>query len=782
MSDYRQIETGDVPNRPEIHPLKKLEDYQNLSANDINARYMRVIDHQLSTATYFSNKVKNPSTYLSTELENYATVYGDEEGEDAKDTKIREVKLARQIHRFEPLVSTGIKRLVSFTVTPGSYENVEEPEFAQILTYWLKNVTALDELPQFAKGMPGIQVVLGRFVRRLLIDGDLITSENWEKVKVPLVSDTGTIKYKRVSLPTRLDIHDVLSIDIPELPALYGREIIKIRVPESLVELLKKESKTPSEKLVVEQLDPEIVRQIKGGSETVNLFPGEKKIPSLTSHIKLDDDDFIRFGRSFLLPSFEPVAKKHRIRALDEATITGMINRLTIIKAGIIDTGNNNVTITPERLMALEDLISKPKTNELIIWPGDDISVLDIGADGKVFEYTNRYEHVDRDILAALGIPRILIDGYSETRTDNAYVSFSGLREFLTQDIRNMRLVPFMERIGRAIAEENKYKAEYPTFKFSRMNLHDPEMLLAYSKFYYDRGMTSQKTTLADGGFEFETEKDRRDFESENGIVEEHGIPILPFNSDPSKNPGSPPTKEETLTEEDTDDVAASVKTNKELAIASLKDDIRTLYETHTQRILNRVEKDNISKSAILGALIVLFGNLKSISSKHVEDMYKDSLEKDISQDPETLEKTIFWVEESYDSWYDSLSEKIDELDNGLDLEVKLAAFTVIFSSALAQRIHKYEVSFSKKAEIAAKVTSSIARGKTWGTWETSFVNSCPYCEAMHGKSMPIGEIAERIPVHPACNCSYIEHTSKPKNADTNIPKKDPNNWSKISS
>ena len=778
-------ETGKMPAKP-IIPLASLEEYQKLSAEQRQGRYVNVLTHQLTKATFFSSNVPEPSQYLLDDLERFAGSYQIGDGGSVPDAKSRELQLARRIYIFESLVSTAIKRLVSFAVTPVSFENIQDSDFGQIINFWLNNLTAIDEQQQYAKGMPGIQAALRKIVRRLLIDGDVIVTETWSKVKVPIVNGT-SVSYKSFSLPTRLEVHDLANITIDELSALYGREVIKLKVPQSLIELVKKEEKSKDEKLLIEQINPDIIKQIKDGEEEVQLYDTSKpKNQSLTTHLKIEDDDFAVYGRSYLLPAFEAVARKHRLKALDEATIAGMINRITIIKAGMIDAVNSATTITPERLQALENLISEPKTNELLIWPGDDIDVLDIGSDGKIFSFEGRYDHVDREILAALGLPRILIDGYSETRTDNAYVSFSGVVEFLNQDVRNAVILPFLTRLVRNIAEENgKYKNEFPVAQMSRMNLHDPEHLRAQSQFYYDRGLVSEKTTLGDGGFDFEVERARRERESTEGISSQYGIPILPFNSDPAKNPGGRPTNVDKNTQPDgpntNTDQTSSQDTTASLAHAAidLKSYIRDTFDSHTNKILDRVESKDISKKAVLGALIVLFGSLESRSLNFISESYNEFLEGADSDDDIRLKINKF-VSDSYGSWQSALSDEIDKIDFSLPAVEKAAALAVIFASSLSRHIHKYDVAFRRKAEISAKVTISKAGGKTWATWETSFENSCGFCEEMHGKSMPIEDIVDLIPAHPNCSCSYVDHSSKPSGADTDIPNKDPNDWGKV--
>ena len=80
--------------------LATAEEYDALSPEDIKDRYLYVLNHQLSKASYFSKKVKLPSDYLAEELTRFASSSGIMEGIDSHATKQKEVELARNVVRF----------------------------------------------------------------------------------------------------------------------------------------------------------------------------------------------------------------------------------------------------------------------------------------------------------------------------------------------------------------------------------------------------------------------------------------------------------------------------------------------------------------------------------------------------------------------------------------------------------------------------------------------------------------------------------------------------------
>ena len=55
-----------------------------------------------------------------------------------------------------------------------------------------------------------------------------------------------------------------------------------------------------------------------------------------------------------------------------------------ILSLGEIPLKTEEGIIAPHRLAVLERLITQPKVNNLLLWPGDDISVVDISPDSEI--------------------------------------------------------------------------------------------------------------------------------------------------------------------------------------------------------------------------------------------------------------------------------------------------------------------------------------------------------------------------------------------------------------
>ena len=766
-------------------PLGTLEEYEALSDDERSARYSMAIEHQLSKATYFSNKVKLPRSYLADQLLDFAGSSGSLFGGDSHETKQTELELARNLFRFEPLVSTAVKRLVSFTVTPGSFEGIGDETLEGLVYFWAENLGMLNALGGYVKQGKGLQLFEEKFIRRLLIDGDVVVSETWESVPVPIQGRTKggkkSVKVKSFNLPTRLSIHNFSTLKVNEVSSLYNREVITMKAPDDLKQLLGKGQLTPEEKETLKQLPPHIIQQIKAGADNISLTD-TRAGESFVSHVKLGSEDYTPYGVSFLNSCFEPCARKYRLRQLDESIITGLINRLTIIKAGLISVDTGKTTITPNRLQQLEQLLSQPKTNELILWPGDDISVEDVGSDGKVLEIESRYDHVNGDILAAIGVPRVLIDGNSEfTGERGIYASFLGLREFIDQDLRNRRLVPYISDLLHRIAEKNNFKGEYPKYQMGRVNLADPEVLLNQAKFSYDRGLNSERSAITDSGGNWDIEYERRSFESKNGIINSFGIPELAFNEPADRSNSGPKTDTQKVSKPDTPS-----DTGSNAARAYLKDydygsTLESLYKQHTDRVVEQLNDDKVSEREIKAALIVLFGLMKRESSTYIANLYEDLVDNDVF-DVAVLSSATAWTAQQFDNWYDSLTSEIAKIfDTVEDRDLLIPLVAGVFARSISIRLNKYRMAIPSKVERAAQVSSSIAGGMAYATWVATIdEKTCEYCASLHGKSMEIAKVLELYPVHPECRCDYIEHTELPSDSDTDIPEKDPNNWSKV--
>jgi hypothetical protein len=215
---------------------------------------------------------------------------------------------------------------------------------------------------------------------------------------------------------------DPMWIDIPEAPTIIGNKQLYMKLDEDLQALLR--SGSEDGEAILDGLPPEIRGLIKRGVDKIPL-----PMDFLT-HIKRKGLGYQTWGIPFLTKAFGEFARKKKLQALDEATVDGLINQITVFKIGD-PKDESRQTWDPRRLRAFASLLSQPNHTNYLVWT-PDVDIVQVGPSESILSFDTKYEQVDKQILKAIGIPTVLLsgEGASADRAEgNAYVSLSALME-----------------------------------------------------------------------------------------------------------------------------------------------------------------------------------------------------------------------------------------------------------------------------------------------------------------------------------------------------------------
>jgi hypothetical protein len=262
---------------------------------------------------------------------------------------------------------------------------------------------------------------------------------------------------------------------------------------------------------------------------------GYRLNPTFIKHIKRKGRDYSAWGIPYLSRSFSAVASLRRLRRLDDATTEGLVNLVTIYKIG-----DKDFPASGPRMQAFRNLLSQPTPTKTLVWP-HDVSVEQVGPDGKVLAFEKKYVEPRQEILRALGVPAVLIDP-SIAKGADPWVAIISLSERL-QKHRN-EIAVWLEDLYHQIAENNGFPDIYPKVKWERMNLSNDMAIKNLIMQFYDRGLIDSKTALEESDYDYDSVLTRKKKQKKTKEDEFFVPPQLPFGG-PNEKPGEKgrPTK-----------------------------------------------------------------------------------------------------------------------------------------------------------------------------------------------------------------------------------------------
>jgi hypothetical protein len=410
----------------------------------------------------------------------------------------KQIQLSNQLYTWEGIVGSTIDLFVDFAITEFSLENIPKRSRERaVLEHVLKTVN--NESNNMETGM---KYLLREIAEDYFIAGNVFPFKGFEVVSGTDISDDRVKGTRGWNLPMSIYLLNPDQIEIPESRVLIGNKEVWLQIDEELVRLVEQDPNSEEAQNILSGLTPEMQAQLKRD--------GKVKLPEeLYSHIKRKSKGYLPWGRPYLTRAFGAIARKKKLEALDDSTIEGLINSVTIFKVGL-EKDEEWITWSAERQNNFISHLSNPNPSNWLVW-GPDVSVETVGPDGNILSFDNRYQQADRDILKALGIPTVLIsgEGASADRSENVWVSISGLLEKL-QTMRD-QLQNWLEELLFDVLVDNKMSTKNkPKIRWSRINLRDEKALREFVIAYYDRGILPIETTVKEAGYDWDTVKDLR--------------------------------------------------------------------------------------------------------------------------------------------------------------------------------------------------------------------------------------------------------------------------------
>lgn len=548
-----------------------------------------------------------------------------------------QIKLSRKLYMFDGILSTAIDILTEFPTTEFYIENVKDEKCKRLLNWWIEEVNR--DNPNTLKGL---QRVSRQIAHSFFVDGNAFPYETWS-----LITDEHNKKIKRKKLPMKITLLNPLSIDIPKDFVEFGFKIIKMKVSDDLIDIIRKQDKDrkPEEKELLKFVPKKILEL---SADRRRSWDGWIQLDTnYITHLKRKSQDYDVWGVPYLTRVFHVAASKERLRALDDSTTEGMVNFLTIFKIG---DPKNSKTWSQPRLQAFAGMLRNPAASNTLVW-AYDIDVITVGPKGDVLNFKDKYAQVNYDMLAALGIPEILFTGQgSQAGVWTAVLSMLERLEKFREDMK-----VYFEGIMRKICIENGFSNEYPKIRWARMRLRDERAAKNIVMALSDRGLLPFRTVLNELNYDFDTLRKMREEEREDGTEEifarRDNLPFSgnePEEKKEEKDKDNDEKKKNNIQDPKNED-GRPVTTNKDVFVKAVEQTILARADKiieDIEKILkkaNKVDKMELDNAIIYASILAEhdIGNaMKAVSEK------PDYLRQDIDIERESRHWKSIFVED----------------------------------------------------------------------------------------------------------------------------------------
>jgi len=205
-----------------------------------------------------------------------------------------------------------------------------------------------------------------------------------------------------------------------------------------------------------------------------------------------------------------------------------------------------------DRVLLAVSAFQKLQTQNFLIWSGPDLTTEEFGSSqNNVLGLSDRYNNADYDILSALGVPRVLIDGGGT----GVSKGIEGYAKTIAQMERYQIMIGrWIESKLRQIAVENNFKDEFPTFHWNFLKMRDQDKAKNIVSKVYENGGMGIRSYLNMSGMPADDIIEEAIAEEESGLKDLMPTPNIPFTGpgdredikdDDGENPSSKPSDED---------------------------------------------------------------------------------------------------------------------------------------------------------------------------------------------------------------------------------------------
>ena len=291
-------------------------------------------------------------------------------------------------------------------------------------------------------------------------------------------------KIERRVIPYKYSVLDVLNLEKVG-SELFGTAQYLYSIPESDKKFLNKEDHTPAELTMINRLRDAI------GPADYNILKETGRLPLPADRLSMlyyKKDDSKRWANPMLWRCIDDLKFKSLLRDMDVSVAESVINTITIIALGDTPAG---FPASKDMYEKMTDLLKTPTKSQTMVW-NDLVKIIAEYPPVEKILGKEKYEQVDGDIRAGLGISEVLINGEGGNYS-NSFLSVKTLTERL-QSARTVLLDWVNGEITKVAQAMGIKKPAW--VKMRHMDLTDAEAEKTLLLELVDRGMVSYRTCV----------------------------------------------------------------------------------------------------------------------------------------------------------------------------------------------------------------------------------------------------------------------------------------------
>lgn len=487
------MESGFINNHESLQDVETLNRLSQGEAVQISDNEIAV--DNLAMGIKIPTSTRSPVGYLDS-LQSFKDVYND---------IYKQMEVANKLYTYNPVIGNAVDVLVEFAITKISLESTGKKRLDNLINHFLEAVNFDNNTT-----LPGVYPLMNEITLEWFTSGNVFPYVRWDNISVPNIK--GSFKF-----PISVTLLNPQSVKIPKGPVAFGREIIELKYDSELIEALRSDGRSNRESMLLRSaVPPTLLRAIR--SNRGNFLDGIRLDSRFVSHLKRKSRSYKVWGSPYLTRCFSDASILERLRQVDEAVASGLLNLITIFKIG-----TEEHPASQARLTQFASIIRNPKATTTLVW-AHDIEVEQVGPDGKMLQFDKKYREGKENLMIALGIPPILS---SLSSSGNPWVSILSLIERLS-NWRTLSTI-WLEGLCNQIAKENNFN-ERIKLKWDRMNLRDDTSVKNLLLSFYDRGLISIKDAVQESGRQFESVLSNKKDQKEKGYEKDFLPPEAPFS------------------------------------------------------------------------------------------------------------------------------------------------------------------------------------------------------------------------------------------------------------
>jgi len=426
------------------------------------------------------------------------------------DVYAKVIEDCRYFYLKEPIASTVINKMIDIAINDilvSRNKSVSKTEF-QVYDALRKDVIKFLKIA----------------AEELLITGLVVPEIALTRLTREQLREKGIQRLDTLLYPTEMYIRDSATIDIKR-PFISSQESYFLLVPDDIIYFVQNKGMYPDgseDKRLYEEITrlyPDFIRLILKG-ETKILLDN----PLI---IKFNNKSFSPYPVSYLYPGLESFKHKRNMRRMDYSIAARVISAILHVTVGSdeypLTQDQEDVLIQLEQKFRWRDSLTRDDVERVFtLFTNHTVAMKWVFPDITPLLDDKKYAEVNKDIIQALGFPRVLITGESE-RSFSADPELVTLSPLSTLKAIRQRLLPIIDHIFRAVKDNNQVSLKnIPNYKFRPINLMSLTLFYTGLEKLYQSGNLSRDSYTEAFGYDFQSEVTKRS--EEKDLLEELGI------------------------------------------------------------------------------------------------------------------------------------------------------------------------------------------------------------------------------------------------------------------